>query len=160
MTLEQLQQYQDRASRYLEEMADELQMLYGYESFNLHVCGPLTDLIVAHYIELDAVQRLGGLQAITYLHGESDVALMKKIGRLLLSDSQEIAEAAQAGLMRAKDADASRIQDAYRAAAREPSRENKIRLSNATEHLADGSRHWTEAAVNGFVKKGTVAWRD
>lgn len=143
-------QYRERAARYLNDMANELSMMYGFEAFSMSVHGPLVDLITAYYIQCDATRQLGDLEAIAYAHAASDTALMKKIGRLLLARSHEFTEAAVMGVARAKDEDRVLIENAWQVARTSGTPESKRRLVDATERLADFGRLWTQDSLNRF----------
>lgn len=150
MNTEQYNKYRERAAQYLNDMANELSMMYGYDAFSVGVYGPLVDLITAYYIMQDATRQLGDLPAIAYGHAESDSALMRKIGRLLLARSHEFTEAAVMGVARATDADKALIENAFQVARNTPTWQNKQYLRNATEHLADFGRLWTKDSLNRF----------
>lgn len=152
------QQCRERAAHWLDDIADELAQKYGYSSYSIQICAPLIDLITAHIMMVDATARLGGPDAIAYGAHESDAALMKKVGRLILDDGQRLFEPAEIALGRHKlpQREQSQIYSAW-IESREK-QDAKPRLHSITDKLAKRGRKQSYAALDRFVHKPQRFW--
>ncbi|KAA0911463.1 hypothetical protein [Pusillimonas sp. ANT_WB101] len=152
------QQCRERASQRLEDMIEELTMKHGYESYCTQLRGPLIDLITAHLLTLNATIRLGGPETIAYGIQESDAALIKKIGRLILDDGQQLFEPAEMALARCKLPKRAQREIHNEWVLSRGMFHAKPRLHCLTTKLAKRGRKISHAALDRFVDQPERFW--